>query len=107
MMGNILPSYFHLHLISDSTGETLTTIAKAAAVQYAQVRPIEHVHPLIRNKKQLTRVLTEIEQMPGAEGAGTACLETHHVGVRILSRGAANPYCRWPARGRCRLFPAH
>jgi [pyruvate, water dikinase]-phosphate phosphotransferase / [pyruvate, water dikinase] kinase len=65
MMGNILPSYFHLHLISDSTGETLTTIAKAAAVQYAQVRPIEHVHPLIRNKKQLTRVLTEIEQAPG------------------------------------------
>ena len=64
-MANVLPSYFHLHLISDSTGETLTTIAKAAAVQYAQVRPIEHVHPLIRNKKQLARVLTEIEQAPG------------------------------------------
>jgi [pyruvate, water dikinase]-phosphate phosphotransferase / [pyruvate, water dikinase] kinase len=64
-MANLLPSYFHLHLISDSTGETLTTIAKAAAVQYAQVRPIEHVHPLIRNKKQLSRVLTEIEQAPG------------------------------------------
>jgi [pyruvate, water dikinase]-phosphate phosphotransferase / [pyruvate, water dikinase] kinase len=64
-MANILPSYFHLHLISDSTGETLTTMAKAAAVQYAQVRPIEHIHPLIRNKKQLARVLTEIEQAPG------------------------------------------
>jgi [pyruvate, water dikinase]-phosphate phosphotransferase / [pyruvate, water dikinase] kinase len=64
-MANVLPSYFHLHLISDSTGETLTTIAKAAAVQYAQVRPIEHVHPLIRTKKQLARVLTEIEQAPG------------------------------------------
>ena len=47
-MANGLPSYFHLHLVSDSTGETLTTIAKAAAVQYAQVRPIEHVHPLVR-----------------------------------------------------------
>ena len=64
-MTNTLPSYFHLHLISDSTGETLTTIAKAAAVQYANVRPIEHVHPLIRTKRQLTRVLTEIEQAPG------------------------------------------
>ena len=52
-MANGLPSYFHLHLISDSTGETLTTIAKAAAVQYAEVRPIEHVHPLIRSPKQL------------------------------------------------------
>ena len=64
-MTNTLPSYFHLHLISDSTGETLTTIAKAAAVQYANVRPIEHVHPLIRSKRQLARVLTEIEQAPG------------------------------------------
>jgi [pyruvate, water dikinase]-phosphate phosphotransferase / [pyruvate, water dikinase] kinase len=64
-MPNTLPAYFHLHLISDSTGETLTTIAKAAAVQYANVRPIDHVHPLIRTKRQLARVLTEIEQAPG------------------------------------------
>lgn len=64
-MVNVLPSYFHLHLISDSTGETLTTIAKAAAVQYAQVRPIEHVHPMVRSMKQLGRVLKEIEQAPG------------------------------------------
>jgi regulator of PEP synthase PpsR (kinase-PPPase family) len=64
-MVNVLPSYFHLHLISDSTGETLTTIAKAAAVQYAEVRPIEHVHPLVRTQRQLDRVLKEIEQAPG------------------------------------------
>jgi [pyruvate, water dikinase]-phosphate phosphotransferase / [pyruvate, water dikinase] kinase len=59
------PSYFHLHLISDATGETLTTMAKAAAVQYAQVRPIEHVHPLVRTPRQLERVLNEVEQSPG------------------------------------------
>lgn len=64
-MSKALPSYFHLHLVSDATGETLTTIAKAAAVQYAQVRPIEHVHPLIRTGKMLDRVLQEIEQAPG------------------------------------------
>lgn len=64
-MTNSRPSYFHLHLVSDSTGETLTTIAKAAAVQYAQVRPIEHMHPLVRNARQLKRVLQEIEQAPG------------------------------------------
>lgn len=58
-------SYFHLHLVSDSTGETLTTIAKAASVQYAQVRPIEHMHPLVRSTRQLKRVLQEIEQAPG------------------------------------------
>src|SRR5262245_10870214 len=64
-MPNQLPSYFHLHLISDATGETLTTMAKAAAVQYSQVRPIEHVHPLVRTPKQLERVLKEVEQSPG------------------------------------------
>ena len=37
---------FHLHMISDATGETLITIAKAVRVQYAQVRAIEHLHPL-------------------------------------------------------------
>ncbi|MBN9262053.1 MAG: kinase/pyrophosphorylase [Hyphomicrobium sp.] len=64
-MPHTQPSYFHLHLISDATGETLTTIAKAAAVQYAQVRPIEHVHPLVRTQRQLDRVLQEIESTPG------------------------------------------
>jgi len=64
-MAYALPSFFHLHLVSDSTGETLTTIAKAAAVQYAMVRPIEHVHPLVRTARQLKRVMQEIEQAPG------------------------------------------
>jgi regulator of PEP synthase PpsR (kinase-PPPase family) len=64
-MANSLPSFFHLHLVSDATGETLTTIAKAAAVQYAEVRPIEHVHPLVRTPRQLKRVVQEIEQAPG------------------------------------------
>jgi len=60
-----LPSYFHLHLVSDSTGETLRAISKAAIVQYGEVRAIEHVHPLVRTPKQLERVLQEIEQTPG------------------------------------------
>jgi len=64
-MANKLPGYFHLHMVSDATGETLTTIAKAAAVQYAQMRPIEHVHPLVRTERQLLRVLKEIEAAPG------------------------------------------
>ena len=64
-MSDILPSYYHLHLVSDATGETLTTIAKAASVQYANVRAIEHVHPLVRTQRQLARVLKEIEQAPG------------------------------------------
>ena len=57
--------YFHLHLVSDSTGETLITVARAAAAQYANVSPIEHVYPMVRSKKQLDRVLAEIEDAPG------------------------------------------
>lgn len=64
-MPNANLSYFHLHLVSDATGETLTTIAKAAAVQYARMRPIEHVHPLVRNRRQLDRVLQEVASAPG------------------------------------------
>ena len=58
-------SYFHLHMVSDSTGETLITVARAVAAQYANVTPIEHVYPLVRSQKQLDRVLTEIEEAPG------------------------------------------
>src|SRR5438552_12097490 len=57
--------YFHLHLISDATGETLITVARAAAAQYARVMPVEHMHPLVRTQKQLDRVLAEIEESPG------------------------------------------
>ncbi|KAB2883810.1 MAG: kinase/pyrophosphorylase [Pseudorhodoplanes sp.] len=59
------PGYFHLHLISDSTGETLTTVARAAAAQYENVSPVEHVYPLVRTRRQLEIALAEIEQQPG------------------------------------------
>ena len=58
-------SYFHLHLVSDSTGETLTTVARAATAQYTTVIPVEHVYPLIRNHNQLDLALAEITESPG------------------------------------------
>lgn len=58
-------SYVHLHLVSDATGETLIAVARAVAAQYASVRAIEHVYPLVRAQKQLDRVLAEIEAAPG------------------------------------------
>jgi [pyruvate, water dikinase]-phosphate phosphotransferase / [pyruvate, water dikinase] kinase len=56
---------FHLHMISDATGETLVMIAKAVGVQYAQIRAIEHLHPLVRTKRELERVLKDVEATPG------------------------------------------
>ena len=57
--------YFHLHLVSDATGETLITVARAAAAQYASVSPVEHLYPMVRSKKQLDHALAEISKSPG------------------------------------------
>lgn len=58
-------SFFHLHLISDSTGETLISAGRAAAAQFQSSQPIEHVYPLIRNRKQVQAVMDAIDQEPG------------------------------------------
>ena len=58
-------SFFHLHLVSDATGETLITVGRAAAALYESVSAVEHVYPLVRTPKQLERVLVEIEAAPG------------------------------------------
>lgn len=58
-------NYFHLHLISDSTGETLITVGRAAAAQFTGARALEHVYPLIRTVKQLEPVLDTIDGAPG------------------------------------------
>lgn len=58
-------SFFHLHLVSDATGETLLAAGRAAAAQYKSARAIEHIYPLVRTEKQLARVFDDIEQEPG------------------------------------------
>jgi [pyruvate, water dikinase]-phosphate phosphotransferase / [pyruvate, water dikinase] kinase len=57
--------YFHMHLVSDATGETLNTVARAATAQYAGYRPIEHIYALVRTPKQLSKVLDAITREPG------------------------------------------
>ena len=58
-------SFFHLHLISDATGETLLAAGRAAAAQYKNARAIEHIYPLVRTEKQLEKVFTAIDEEPG------------------------------------------
>ena len=55
----------HLHLISDSTGETVTMVARAAVSQFEDVVPVEHVWFFVRTRVQLEKVLSIIEMMPG------------------------------------------
>lgn len=58
-------SYFHLHLVSDSTGETLIAVARAAGAQYEGLSAIEHVYPLVRSRAQLDRAIGGIQAAPG------------------------------------------
>jgi len=58
-------TYFHVHLVSDSTGETLNAMAKAVCARFDNVLPIEHIYSLVRSPRQLERVLLEIEGAPG------------------------------------------
>ncbi|MBL8578199.1 MAG: kinase/pyrophosphorylase [Mesorhizobium sp.] len=58
-------NFFHLHLISDATGETLLAAGRAASAQYKNARAIEHIYPLIRTEKQVRKVFQEIEEEPG------------------------------------------
>lgn len=57
--------YFNVHLVSDSTGETLNAIQRAACAQFENVQPLEHNYYLVRSERQLDRVMREIESAPG------------------------------------------
>jgi regulator of PEP synthase PpsR (kinase-PPPase family) len=58
-------NYFHLHLVSDATGETLIAVSRAVTAQFQGVAAIEHVYPLVRNQTQLQRAISEIAASPG------------------------------------------
>lgn len=55
----------HLHMLSDSTGETLEHLAAAALAQFDDVDTLKHFWPMVRSERHLARVLTEIQQNPG------------------------------------------
>jgi regulator of PEP synthase PpsR (kinase-PPPase family) len=56
---------FHLHLVSDSTGETVSSVARAVTSQFDGVEPEEHIWSLVRTPTQLKKVLIGIEEHPG------------------------------------------
>ncbi len=56
---------FHVHLVSDSTGETLNAMANAALAQFENVNVLVHPYALVRAEAQLARALDHIAIMPG------------------------------------------
>lgn len=64
-VGSRLATYFHVHLVSDSTGETLNAMAKAVVARFDRVIPIEHIYALVRSARQMKEVLAEVADWPG------------------------------------------
>ncbi len=56
---------FHMHLVSDATGETVISVARACAAQFDEVRPIEHFWNLVRTERQLRLAIEGIGEHPG------------------------------------------
>lgn len=57
--------YFHIHLVSDSTGETLVGTSRASCAQFQHGLAVEHIHALVRSEQQLEKALSAIEAYPG------------------------------------------
>ena len=56
---------FHLHLVSDATGETVISVARACVSQFETVKPIEHFWNLVRTERQLNLAVEGIQDHPG------------------------------------------
>lgn len=56
---------FHLHLVSDSTGETIHSVARACLAQFDAIEHQEHVWNMVRSQRLLKIVLEGIAANPG------------------------------------------
>ena len=59
------PDVYNVHLVSDSSGETVTNIARACLVQYENIQVTEHFWWLVRTPGQMNRVIEGIKNTPG------------------------------------------
>ncbi len=57
--------FFHIHLVSDASGETLNRVVKAVTANYASHQPIEHQHAMVRSSEELETAIHKIEEEPG------------------------------------------
>ena len=58
-------SRLHLHLVSDSTGETLEMVAKAALAQFEDAEIVRHFWPMVRSRQHLDRIVPDLAENPG------------------------------------------
>ena len=56
---------FHIHLVSDATGETVLSVANACLVQFSGVKPQQHIWSLVRTQEDVENICKGIEENPG------------------------------------------
>jgi hypothetical protein len=56
---------FHLHLVSDSTGDTVHSVARACLVQFEDTDAVEHIWSMVRTMTQIERVISGVAANPG------------------------------------------
>ena len=61
----MIMSEFHLYLVSDATGETVESVARACLAQFEHVHSVEHAWNLVRSRSQIDDVISDIEDRPG------------------------------------------
>lgn len=87
----------HIHLISDSTGETLESVARASLARFEGVEAVKHFWPLVRTTGHLDRVLEDVSEHPGlvvftlATGAVRDRLEQRCAALGLPAVSAIDP----------------
>lgn len=56
---------FHVHLISDSTGDTLHTIARSALAPFPDVIPAIHTTVFVRSREDIDAAIVKVQEDPG------------------------------------------
>ena len=57
---------YHIHLVSDSTGETTQGVLRACMAQFEGVTATTHLWPMVRSTRDLDLVLQAVRDNPGA-----------------------------------------
>ena len=58
-------SSLHIHLVSDSTGETVHQVARAALAQFPDVQIFEHIWTLVRTPAHVETIASALKRNPG------------------------------------------
>ena len=101
------PGTSHLHLVSDATGETLNSVARACLVQFEGIEPREHVWSLVRTPNQMERVIQGISDFYDfdtefamframVEASGRPTRSSTPLPPTSASRSGGGPACSMP-----------